>query len=113
MFSNDLFRELDYLIEDTEIREDISPGMFEERMEEKLHKDNYFLNYENWSDIDSIEKNEIGEWHLYWKKLDNRVNELLKNRKKLSKNCNRQENDYTEEDSRIIVLGKKFKSIRI
>ena len=40
MFSNDLFRELDYLIEDTEIREDISTGMFEERMEEKILRDN-------------------------------------------------------------------------
>ena len=121
MFSNDLFRELDYLIEDTEIREDISTGMFEERMEEKLYKDNFFLNSGNRGGEDSyqygfmeaIEEYEFREWNLYWKILDNKVNKLLKNRKKLSKYDNRQENDDTEEDDGIILLGNKFKSIRI
>ena len=81
----------------------------------------FFLNSVNrggedssqWGFMEAIEEYEFGEWNLYWKILDNKVSKLLKNRKKLSKYDNRQENDDIEEDDGIIILGNKFKSIRI
>ena len=54
-----------------------------------------------------------GEWVIYWKKLDKEVNKLLKNAGKLSRYGIRKANDESEKDDGIIILGNKFKSIRI
>ena len=128
-FSNDLFEQLDLLIDEKSLCGKTYTGMFEERLEEKVFNENISLYSGPWREEDSAqwrfmepieEKEEVeeeeegnGEWVIYWKKLDKEVNKLLKKAGKLSRYGIRKANDESEKDDGIIILGNKFKSIRI
>ena len=121
-FSNDLFKQLDLLIDEKSLCVKTYTGTFEERVEEKVFNENISLYSGPWREEDSAqwrfmeqieEKEEEEEWGMYWKKFDLKVNKLLKKTEKLSGYGNRKEKDDPEKDDVIIVLGNKFKSIRI
>ena len=128
-FSNDLFEQLDLLIDEKSLCVKAYAGMFEERLEENVFNENISLYSGPWREEDSAqwrfmepieekgeeEEEEEGneEWVIYWKKLDKEVNKLLKKAGKLSRYGIRKANDESEKDDGIIILGNKFKSIRI
>ena len=125
-FSNDLFKQLDLLIDEKSLCVKTYTGTFEERVEEKVFNENISLYSGPWREEDSAqwrfmepieekEEEEEGneEWVIYWKKLDKEVNKLLKNAGKLSRYGIRKANDESEKDDEIIIVGNKFKSIRI
>ena len=129
MFTNDLFKEIDLLIDEKSLCVKAYTGMFEERLEEIVFKENISFYSVPWREEDSaqwrfmepIEEKEEeeeeeegnGEWVIYWKKLDKEVSKLLKKAGKLSRYGIRKANDESEKDDGIIILGNKFKSIRI
>ena len=121
-FSNDLFNQLDLLIDEKSLCVKTYTGTFEERLEEKVFNENISLYSGPWREEDSSqwrfiepieEEDEEEEWGMYWKKFNLKVNKLLKKTEKLSGYGNRKENDDPEKDDGIIILGNKFKSIRI
>ena len=128
-FSNDLCKQFDLLIDEKSLCVKTYTGTFEERIEEKVFNENISLYSGPWREEDSaqwrfmepIEEKEEeeeeeegnGEWVIYWKKLDKEVNKLLKKAGKLSRYGIRKANDESEKDDGIIILGNKFKSIRI
>ena len=122
MFTNDLFKEIDLLIDEKSLCEKAYTGMFEERLEENVFNENISLYSGPWREEDSAqwrfmepieEEDEEEEWGMYWKKFNLKVNKLLKKTVELSGYGNRKENDEPEKDDGIIILGNKFKSIRI
>jgi len=122
MFTNDLFKEIDLLINEKSLCVKAYTGMFEERLEEIVFEENISFYSVPWREEDSAqwrcmepieEKEEEEEWGMYWKKFDLKVNKLLKKTVDLSGYGNRKENDEPEKDDGIIILGNKFKSIRI
>ena len=129
MFTNDLSEEIDLLIDEKSLCVKAYTGMFEERLEEIVFKENISFYSVPWREEDSaqwrfmepIEEKEEeeeeeegnGEWVIYWKKLDKEANKLLKKAGKLSRYGIRKANDESEKDDGIIILGNKFKSIRI
>ena len=126
MFTNDLFKEIDLLIDEKSLCVKAYTGMFEERLEEIVFKENISFYSVPWREEDSaqwrcmepIEEKEEeeegnGEWVKYWKMLDKEVNKLLKKAGKLSRFGISKANDESEKDDGIIILGNKFKSIRI
>jgi hypothetical protein len=125
-FSKDLFKQLDLLIDEKSLCVKTYTGTFEERVEEKVFNENISLYSGPWREEDSaqwrfmepIEEKEEeeegnGEWVIYWKKLDKEVNKLLIKAGKLSRYGIRKANDESGKDDGIIILGNKFKSIRI
>ena len=129
MFTNDLSKEIDLLIDEKSLCVKAYAGMFEERLEENVFNENISLYSGPWREEDSAqwrfmepieEKEEVeeeeegnGEWVIYWKKLDKEVNKLLIKAGKLSRYGIRKANDESGKDDGIIILGNKFKSIRI
>ena len=121
-FSNDLFKQLDLLIDEKSLCVKTYTGTFEEREEETVFNENLSLYSGPWREEDSAqwrfmepieEKEEEEEWGMFWKKFDLKVNKLLKKAGKLSRYGIRKANDESEKDDGIIILGNKFKSIRI
>ena len=90
-FSNDLFEQLDLLIDEKSLCVKTYTGMFEERLEEKVFNENISLYSGPWREEDSAqwrfmeqieEKEEEEEWGMYWKKFDLKVETIERPSKK-------------------------------
>jgi hypothetical protein len=120
MFTNDLFKEIDFLIDEKSLCVKAYTGMFEERLEEIVFKENISFYSVPWREEDSPQwrfmepiKEDGDEWEICCEIFDTKEEYILKIAEEFSKHGDEEEYDNPEKDDGIIILGNKLKSIRI
>ena len=120
MFTNDLFKEIDLLIDEKSLCVKAYTGMFEERLEEKVFNENISFYSVPWEEEDSPQwrfmepiEADGSECEICCDIFDTKEENTLKIMEEFSKYECIEGNDAPDKDDGIIILGDKFKSIRI